>query len=90
MGGDEVFQNAQPFAQAGFNREVDDSTGRIGHQTSHAGHLFNLGDVTFGSGGGHHIDTAGAVHTLGQDIGQSIGDFGPDLNHTVITFIFSD
>ena len=60
VGGDEVLQNAQAFAQAGLNREVDNSTGRVGHQTSHTGHLLNLGNVTFGAGGGHHINAAGS------------------------------
>ena len=39
VGGDEVFQGGQTFAEVGTDRQRDDTTGWISHQTAHTGQL---------------------------------------------------
>ena len=64
VGGDKVFQNTVPFAEARLDRKFDYLTGRVGHQAAHAGHLRNLGNITLGARGGHHVDAAKAVKSV--------------------------
>ncbi|MBA7569503.1 hypothetical protein ES708_11242 [subsurface metagenome] len=90
MGGDEILQHAQALAQPRFNREVDDFTRGVGHQAAHARHLPYLGDVTLGSRGCHHVDTAVAVEGLGDDIGNLIRGLYPDADGIIILFVLGD
>src|SRR5690606_3488237 len=46
MGGDEVLEDREPFAEGATDREFDDLAVRVGHETAHTGHLADLGDVT--------------------------------------------
>ena len=73
------------FTQAGFYGEVDDFTGRVGHQTTHASHLGDLRDVTFGPGSGHHINTTVAVKGIRDGAGNTVHGFHPDTHDAVIS-----
>ena len=42
VGRDEVLEHGQPFPEIGGNGLLDDLTGRLGHQTAHAGQLLHL------------------------------------------------
>ena len=56
MGGNKVFQYVQTFTEIGLNRQLDGTSGSIGHQTTHTGQLLNLLVRTTGTGIGHHIN----------------------------------
>ena len=42
VGGDEVLQHGQTFAEVRSDRTLDDFAGGFGHQAAHAGELFDL------------------------------------------------
>ena len=42
VGGDEVLENRQAFAEIGGNRGFDDLAGRFGHEPPHTGQLADL------------------------------------------------
>ena len=56
VGGGEVFQHVQAFAEVGPDRRLDDLARRLGHQAAHAAELADLVDVTAGAGDRHHGD----------------------------------
>ena len=58
VGGDEVLQRGQPLAEAGLDGQVDDPPLGVAHQAAHAGHLFDLGNVTLGPRPRHYRDAA--------------------------------
>ena len=51
----EKLQNREPFTEARLDWEVNYSTRRVCHQTTHTHHLPNLSNVTLCSRGGHYI-----------------------------------
>ena len=86
----EVFQNSQAFTEVRFDRTVNDTTGRIGHQTTHTGQLTNLLFVTAGTGVSHHGYRIELVHGgFHQFIGNLIGCFVPQVNYLTITFVIA-
>ena len=87
---DEVLQYAQAFTEARFDGEVDNSTGWVGHQTTHTGHLSNLGHITFCPGGGHHVNAAQRIQGFLCGLGNFIGGLHPDPDHFIVPFIFRD
>ena len=56
VGGGEVFEHREAFAEVGLDRGLDDLAGGLGHQAAHAAELADLVDVTAGAGDGHHGD----------------------------------
>ena len=56
VGGGEVLEHRQAFAEVGLDRRLDDLAGRLGHQTAHAAELTHLVDATAGLGRRHHGD----------------------------------
>src|SRR3990170_723769 len=90
VGRDEVFQGAKPFTEARFDRKVDNSAGGVGHQTTHPCHLAYLGNITLSAGVCHHVNTAEAVKTLGNCLGNLISSVRPDPDDLTVPFVFSD
>ena len=56
VGGDEVLQDVQAFAEVRGNRRFDDRAIRLGHQATHPGELTNLCRRTPRAGIRHHVD----------------------------------
>ena len=56
MSGNKVFQYVKTFTEVGLDRQLDGTAGSIGHQTTHAGKLFDLLVGTTGTGIRHHIN----------------------------------
>jgi hypothetical protein len=99
VGGDEVLQHVQAFAEVGRDRRLDDRAVGLGHQAAHAGQLADLRRRTAGAGVGHHVDgvegllvdfLAVAVHhlLLGQlrhhDLADLVAGLAPDVDHLVV------
>ena len=86
----EVFQNGQAFTEVGFDRTVNDTTGRIGHQTTHTSQLTNLLFVTAGTGVSHHGNRIELVHGgFHQLFGNFIGCIIPKVDYLTITFVIT-
>ena len=56
VGGNEVLQHVQAFAEVGGDRRLDDRAVGLGHQAAHAGQLSNLSRGAARAGVGHHVD----------------------------------
>ena len=88
MTGNKVFQNGQAFTEVGFYRTVDDTTGRICHQTAHTGQLFNLVNAAAGTGVSHHGNRVKLIGGVGifQQSCYILGRLVPDLYDFLIPF----
>src|SRR5690606_37598421 len=99
VGGDEVLQNRQTFAEVRGDRRFDDGAVRLGHQTTHTGQLTDLGGATTSTGVRHHVHgverllldgLAFAINNrLFREVGHHrLGHFvvglGPEVDHLVV------
>ena len=96
VGGDEVLQHGQAFAEVRRDRRLDDFARRLGHQAAHAGELANLLLGTASAGVGHdvnRIDVAGLVvllHGAEHLVRHLFGDGRPDFDHLVVALAVGD
>src|SRR5690606_29392950 len=96
VGGDEVFQHGQTFAEGRQDGALDDFAGGLGHQTAGAAQLANLLFVTAGTGVHHdvnrvHVLAAFVVVQLGEHgLGDAVGGAGPDVDDLVVALAFGD
>ena len=105
VGGDEVLQHVQAFAEVGRDGRLDDRAVRLGHQAPHARQLADLRGGTAGAGVGHHVDgverlllhfLAVAVGGLflGQlghhDLRHFVAGLAPDVHHLVVALAGGD
>ena len=68
----EVLQYIQTLTEVGLDRQLDRTTGRIRHQSTHTCKLFDLFVGTTGSGICHHEDVVVFVQTGKQRLCQLI------------------
>ena len=87
MGGDEVLQHAQPFAEAAADGEVNDAAGRVGHQAAHAGHLADLRDVALCSAAGHQVDRAVGFYVVFDRLLDQVCGLCPDGDGGVVALL---
>ena len=90
MGGHKVFQYVQTFTEVGTDRQLDGTSGGIGHQTTHSGKLFNLLVGTTGAGIRHHEDVVVFVQTGKQGVRQLVVRVFPGLDNFFIPLFFCD
>ena len=106
VGGGEVLEHREAFAEARGDRGFDDFAGRLGHQAAHAGELTHLVGVASGARVGHHEDRVEAEVGLllaglgvGQDIrgnflvhfrGHVLRGLRPDVDDLVVFFRTGD
>jgi hypothetical protein len=96
VGGDEVLQHGETFAEVRRDRGLDDFAGRLGHQAAHAGELADLLFGTAGARVGHdvnRIDDAGLVallHVAEHLVGHLFGDARPDFDDLVVALALGD
>ena len=86
----EVFQNAQSFAEGGFDGDLYDLTGRIVHQSAHTGKLFDLLHRTAGSRIRHHpyrIEFVEFLEVLLEVVRDVLGGFRPDVDGFFVSFV---
>ena len=99
VGGDEVLQDVQAFAEVRRDRRLDDRAVRLGHQAAHAGQLADLRGGAARTRVGHHVDgverllvdlLAVAVGglLLGElghhDLADFVAGLAPDVDHLVV------
>jgi hypothetical protein len=99
VGGDEVLQHVQAFAEVRRDRRLDDRAVGLGHQAAHAGQLADLRRGTARARVGHHVDgverllvdfLAVAVDDLllGQlghhDLADLVAGLAPDVDDLVV------
>src|SRR5258705_533842 len=97
VGGDEVLQHREAFAEVRGDRRLDDFARGLGHQTAHAGELANLLFGTAGAGVGHHEDRVelgavdlGAAHLAEHLVGDVLGGAVPDVDDLVVALAVGD
>ena len=78
------------FAEVGLDGQLDDLTGRVGHQTAHPRQLGDLGHVPPGTGVGHHVDRVEFAQFLHQDVGNLILGLTPDGNDPLVPLFVGD
>ena len=97
VGGDEVLQHGEAFAEVRGDRVLDDLAGRTRHQAAHPG---QLADLLLGSAGarvGHDVDRVELVaflvlllHLLEHRVRDLLGDVGPDGDDLVVALAVGD
>ena len=100
VGGDEVLQHIQTFAEVRSDRGFNDGAIRLGHQATHTRQLANLGGRTASTRVGHHVDgverllldfVAMAVNgflfaeLIHHHLGHRVTRFAPNVDHLVVT-----
>ena len=106
VGGGEVLQHREAFAERRRNRRFNDFTRGLGHQAAHASQLTHLVLVTTSTRIGHHIDRVEALVFLllaGLGIGKHVVGYfldhlrrdvlcglGPHVDHLVVLFSTGD
>ena len=93
---DEVFEHRQPFTEVGRDRRLDNFTGRLRHQSAHAGELANLLFRSASAGVGHDVNRiefaffVASLHLAEHFIGNFFGDGRPDFDDLVVAFAVGD
>ena len=106
VGGGEVLQHREAFAERRRDRRFNDFTRGLGHQTAHAGQLTHLVLVTTSARIGHHKDRVEALvffllagfgvgkHVVGYFLDHLRRDvlrgLGPHIDHLVVLFSTGD
>ena len=80
----EIFQDVQSFTEIRLDRQLDRVTGRIRHQSAHAGQLLDLLVGTTGSGVGHHENIVVLIEAGKQIFRQLIIRLLPRIYNSAI------
>ena len=78
VGGEEVLQHGQPFAEVGADRDVDDPPLRVEHETAHTRHLADLVHVPLRAGVRHHVDGVLAAQAVLDVLRQHVAGRVPN------------
>ena len=90
MSWNKVFQNSQAFTEISLDRSVNDTTGRICHQTTHTSQLTDLLRITAGTRISHHIHRVKRIHCGRHKlIGYIISSLAPKFDNLAITFVLT-
>ncbi len=90
MRGDKVFQHGQSLAEIGLDRQVDNPSGRVGHEAAHSGQLGDLRFIAPRTRVRHHIDGVQLVEPLHQGTGDLLFAVAPDLDNMIVALLFRD
>ena len=80
VGGDEELQNGEAFTEVRANRNLDDLTARVGHESAHTGELTDLCRAAARAGVCHHVDRVELVQRAHQLLGDEVGGHFPNLD----------
>ena len=84
VGRDYIFCNCQAFTKVCPNRQVNNFSLRIGHQSTHPHQLSHLGHVSPGAGVGHHPDRVQGIMFRERpldSLNKTLIGFCPRINH---------
>ena len=98
VGGGEVLQHAEAFAEVGLDRGLDDLARGLGHQAPHPGELADLLDAAAGAGVGHQedrveVDLAVAdvvLQLLHHLRGDPLAGVGPGVEDLGVALVVGD
>ena len=90
MRGDKVVGNGEPLTEVRRNRQVDDLTRRIRHQTTHPRELAHLLLVAACARVRHHEDGVERIHVVHHRIRDIVRRLRPELNDLFVAFILCD
>ena len=97
VGGDEVLQHGQAFAEVRGDRRLDDFARGLGHQAAHTGQLADLLLGASGAGVRHHEDGVelaaillGPPHLAEHLVGNVLGGAVPDVDDLVVALAGGD
>src|SRR5665213_2619908 len=92
----EILEHGEAFLEVRNDRRLDDLARRLGHQTAHAGKLFDLRRRAAGAGIGHHPNGVDRLAGLGRldRLHHFIGDLfravRPHVDHLVVFLALGD
>src|SRR5215831_19481015 len=96
VGGGEVLQHGEAFAEVGGNGRLDDLARGLGHETAHPRQLADLLLGAAGAGVGHHVDgielaaLLAAFQLAEHGIRNLLRGVGPDVDHLVVALAVGD
>ena len=90
VGRDEVFEDRHALAEVAPHGHVDDATGGICHQATHAAQLADVALVTAGTRGGHHRHRASRIERLHHLVADLLGGVLPDRHDALVALILGD
>ena len=96
MGGDEVFQNAQPLAEVGGDGAFDNFATGLGHEAAHSCELFDLLLIASRSGVDHDehgIEFLAALvvfEGLNHHVSDGVSRVSPNVDDLVVAFAIGD
>ena len=96
VGGDEVLQHAKSLAKVRSDWVLENFTGRLRHQSTHAGELTHLLTITARSGIDHQIHRIQFLASLvvfespEHDAGNFVSSVRPDVDNLVVTLAVRD
>ena len=74
-----------PFAEVRANRNLDDLTARVGHESAHTGQLTDLCRAAARAGVCHHVDGVEFVERAHQLLCHKVGGLFPNLDDALLT-----
>ncbi len=90
MAGCKVVQYGQAFTEVCFNRQVNNSAGRVSHQATHTSNLTNLLFITTGTRVSHHEDRVERIHVIHHHFCNIVCCFFPNSTRLAVPFIFGN
>ena len=90
MGRNKVIRYGKTFTEIGLDWQVDDLTGRIGHESAHTSELTHLLFITAGAGVSHHINWIERIHIFHHGRRYIIRSLRPEGNYLSIALLVRD
>ena len=96
VGGNEILEHGQAFAEVRGDRPFDDFARRFRHQTAHAGELIHLLAIAARAGIDHQVNRVQFLAALvmlesaEHDVGNLVTRVRPDVDDLVVTLAIGD
>ena len=90
VGGDEVLEDRHPLAEVAPHGDVDDPSGRVGHETAHRAELADVALVPSRARAGHHRDRPDEGVRIDHRVGHLLGRVLPDPDDLLVALLLGD
>ena len=87
---DEVIGNGKTLTEVRRDRQVDDFTGRVSHQTAHSRELAHLLLIAARAGIRHHEDGIERIHVFHHGVRHVVRRLRPKLDDLLIALVLGD